>query len=414
MSDNSLGPTKDFHGLVRDALLRLHDPSHLETHPLALGAPRSGAMLRGRWLYQLLLDSISALRPASGTPPTSRSWRTYRILELRYIDGREVGDVVDRLAISKIQYYRDYHRAMDALVSVCWDRWQQEARSRSLTAGEDSVEPSALDLTRREAESLLAQDGAEDRAGIDPREVLSGVGVLLQPLCEGRGVDLAIFAPERLPPVRGDRVALRQALLIALTSMIHAVERGVVRVAAEHSTGHVEFRVAGSPLVAAHDPVAASRLEVEPCRLFVSAVGGTVECAVDAAAAEPYRIILRFPVDNHPILLVVDNNADFQRLVGYYLSPLGWRVVGASNILDAHTLVHESPPRAILLDVVIPGRDGWELLTDLRRDPTTRDIPVIICSVLNEPDVAASLGATAYVRKPIDQHMLVDALSPFR
>ena len=59
-------------------------------------------------------------------------------------------------------------------------------------------------------------------------------------------------------------------------------------------------------------------------------------------------------------------------------------------------------PVAIPLDVVIPGREGWELL-ELKQVPSTNEIPVIVCSVLDEPAVAIALSATAYLQKTIDQ-----------
>jgi Amt family ammonium transporter len=79
---------------------------------------------------------------------------------------------------------------------------------------------------------------------------------------------------------------------------------------------------------------------------------------------------------------------------------------------EAYALACHQHPGAILLDVVIPGRDGWELLLELKQLPSTRDIPVIICSVLDEPAVAIALGAAAYLQKPIDQDRLLAALNP--
>ena len=99
-SETPAGAEKTFQHLVRDALMNLNDPSRLETHPLAARAPRSVGVSRGKWLCRLLLDSIGTLRPTSGTATTSRPWRTYRILELRFVDGLEVAEIVDELAVT--------------------------------------------------------------------------------------------------------------------------------------------------------------------------------------------------------------------------------------------------------------------------------------------------------------------------
>jgi CheY-like chemotaxis protein len=90
----------------------------------------------------------------------------------------------------------------------------------------------------------------------------------------------------------------------------------------------------------------------------------------------------------------------------------GWSVVGAASVDEAYSLACRQHPVAILLDVVIPGRDGWELLLELKQLPSTREIPVIICSALDEPAVAIALGAAAYLQKPIDQAGLLAALTP--
>lgn len=82
-------------------------------------------------------------------------------------------------------------------------------------------------------------------------------------------------------------------------------------------------------------------------------------------------------------------------------------MIGAADVAQAFTLAAQRQPRAILLDVVIPGRDGWELLQDLKMASGTRNIPVGVCSVLHEPDIAISLGATSYLSKPISQNQLL-------
>ena len=61
----------------------------------------------------------------------------------------------------------------------------------------------------------------------------------------------------------------------------------------------------------------------------------------------------------------------------------------------------------IILDVMMPGQDGWELLQILRREPATATIPIMVCSVLNEPQIALALGASDYLTKPVTQDALL-------
>ena len=413
VSQHSTAVPKEFRDLVRDALLHLHDPPYLQTHPLAQARPAdSDALARGKWLYNLLLDGIAALRPPAGTPISSRPWRTYRLLELRYLDGRDVADVVDRLAISRIQYYRDHQRALDAVTSILWDRWRSVGEWRTDVAAALSGSLDASELIRREARALAPREGSSRLGTIDPTEVLRSVGRLLEPLCAQREVTFTLLLPDDLPSIRGDRVALRQALLVLITGLINAIRGGAVAVVAEQQSDHVEIRVVvESPSIPSAVPYERAFDESRP---FVEALRGEVEWYSEHDDTGRWEVRIRFPVSQRTTLLVVDNNADFVRLVEQYLARHGWQVAGATSVEDAIAQVQRECPRAILLDIVIPGHDGWELLAELKQDVTTRHLPVIVCSVLSEPEIALSLGAAAYLQKPIDELTLVAALSPFR
>jgi Amt family ammonium transporter len=61
----------------------------------------------------------------------------------------------------------------------------------------------------------------------------------------------------------------------------------------------------------------------------------------------------------------------------------------------------------------MPDEDGWEILMRLKSDPKSEDIPVIICSVLNEPQLGRALGAVDYLTKPVSQQALLQALAPW-
>ena len=115
-----------------------------------------------------------------------------------------------------------------------------------------------------------------------------------------------------------------------------------------------------------------------------------------------------------PPILVVDDNEDNAEIIRQYLEIRGYPVTVAHNGDEALERFETVRPAVVLLDVMMPGRDGWELLLELKRDRGTREIPVVLCSVLDEPRLALSLGAAGYLHKPIDQGQLVGALSRFR
>jgi len=92
---------------VHGALSRLYDSAYLDKHPLTklLMADQPAMAQPGQTLRRKLLDAIRDLRPGPGVPAQSPDWRAYRILELRYIEGREAAEVMRQLALGRSQYY---------------------------------------------------------------------------------------------------------------------------------------------------------------------------------------------------------------------------------------------------------------------------------------------------------------------
>jgi Amt family ammonium transporter len=112
--------------------------------------------------------------------------------------------------------------------------------------------------------------------------------------------------------------------------------------------------------------------------------------------------------------LVIDDNEQFLDLFRRYLAGHPWQVVGAVDGDSARRLAQECRPTVSLLDVMLPKEDGWEILRRWKAEPSTQNLPVIICSVLNEPQVATTLGAAGYLLKPVTQRSLLHALAPWR
>lgn len=126
----------------------------------------------------------------------------------------------------------------------------------------------------------------------------------------------------------------------------------------------------------------------------------------------PYRY--RFdPVaaDEPPRILVVEDDPQPRQILTNYLTSLGYQVeqtgLGQEAIEKAKTL----KPFAITLDIMLPDQDGWEVLSTLKAMPETREIPVIIVSILENREMGLSLGAIDYLTKPINREQLAECLS---
>jgi CheY-like chemotaxis protein len=102
-------------------------------------------------------------------------------------------------------------------------------------------------------------------------------------------------------------------------------------------------------------------------------------------------------------ILVVDDEDDIRRFLELVLGEKGYEVLTASSGEEALTRVQGVRPDLVLLDIMMPGLDGWEVLELLKRDPATADIPVAILSARTEtsaPSFWRDKGAVEYITKP--------------
>ncbi|HEX8220086.1 MAG TPA: ATP-binding protein [Chloroflexia bacterium] len=109
-------------------------------------------------------------------------------------------------------------------------------------------------------------------------------------------------------------------------------------------------------------------------------------------------------------VLVAEDDADQREIICDMLELEGFDVVLAETGDEALDLAGQIMPSAIALDVILPRRDGWEVLAALRQDPRTKDIPVLIISVVDQTDFGKKLGADEYLLKPLDPRSLRTAI----
>ncbi|OQA39922.1 MAG: Stage 0 sporulation protein A [Chloroflexi bacterium ADurb.Bin325] len=115
------------------------------------------------------------------------------------------------------------------------------------------------------------------------------------------------------------------------------------------------------------------------------------------------------PAEQTPVL-AVDDNADTLKLYERYLSGSQYHLIGTPDPRQALPLARQFDPAAILIDVMLPDMDGWELLGRLRENPLTADVPLIVCTILPQEQLALALGAAAFIRKPVTRETLLAAL----
>jgi signal transduction histidine kinase/DNA-binding response OmpR family regulator len=115
-------------------------------------------------------------------------------------------------------------------------------------------------------------------------------------------------------------------------------------------------------------------------------------------------------VNPGPLVLVVEDDAGARELLHSYLTQAGYRVATLAQGTRVVEQARALRPAAITLDVLLPGCDGWEVLQALKADPATREIPVVMISIVDNEHLGYALGAADYLVKPVTQSTLLRAI----
>ncbi len=387
-------PPESFIRQVRDLLKHLYDFSYLQRHPLAQGdGPGGSAEPAGQRLRRDVIAAIESLSPGPGVPFHMPQARLYNVLHLHYIEGLTVREVAHELGISMRQLYRDLRRGEESVAGVLWTRYaeragryQQEAQPSSIQAEIARLEPRPRPT---DVNALLRR----------AREAISRMAAQ-------RSVTLALDVQPEKVIVSTDPVMAQQVLVSLISHAIQQTRPGEVYLKLERVGELVSLSLRYRPESGADVPV----LHLVAAQL-VEKLGWRVE---QKELPDGERIINLHIAAHGSTLLVIDDNEGLIELVERYLTDRPCRVVAALSGREGLRLAQELQPDAIILDVMMPEMDGWELLQRLRTSPRTSNIPIIICSVFNDPELAYSLGASLFLPKPVSRDDVLGALSQLK
>lgn len=118
--------------------------------------------------------------------------------------------------------------------------------------------------------------------------------------------------------------------------------------------------------------------------------------------------------DKAPLVLVVEDDLPTSELITIYLVKAGYAVAHAFDGREAITKAKELKPFAITLDIMLPNKDGWEVLQTLKKEKETQDIPVIINTIIDNKELGFVLGAADYFIKPINGAILIERLNELK
>jgi CheY-like chemotaxis protein len=387
-----------FNEMIKDVLGNLYDTAAIEAHPTLFSVikmPQTYSGNKGEYIRQLILDAIEQLKPLRKEESiSSPEWRPYHILYKRYVDGIGLQELSDLLAVSPRQLRRDHHRGLEALTEVLW----------SMCFPTHQKEPGSAEET--------APNFEVHNEIIDVLETTRGVYSMLKHRFDEKGISVTIEPIESAPLVVTDRVILRQALIGIFNEGLLMQKGHEIKINFSNTGEMVEItlsvQINANWEAAAEDEEDDDLTAVRYWCKFINAI--LEEKVLHNHSEHILQWTIQLPHSSQKILLVIDDQATVLALFKRYLSQTDILPIGVERPREALSLARQLHPAMITLDVMMPQIDGWEMLQMLKLDPELRDIPVIVCSAWDDPDLSRNLGAAAFLKKPITQKMLLESI----
>jgi len=305
------------------------------------------------------------------------------------------------------------------------------------------------------SKAMSGKDVALDLEEFDVARVIKARMEGIELIAQKNGNTVAFHADDDLGMMAADLVKVSRILMNLLTNACKFTQNGQVTltVTRQHSESGdwFLFQIADTGIGMAPDQVAKlfdrfSQVHAHTGRqtmgfglglanslLYCEAMGGTI--TVDSEVGRGSTFTVRLPavvrVDDRPpaaaaaaphagdsaaaggsanLILIIDDDASISELLRRNLGDEGFQTLAAYNGEEGLRLAKQAVPSAIILDVVMPGIDGWAVLAALKTDPNTSRIPVIIASILDERERGMEMGALAYVTKPFPRERLAGIL----
>ncbi|HIE01048.1 MAG TPA: response regulator [Thiotrichaceae bacterium] len=271
----------------------------------------------------------------------------------------------------------------------------------------------------------------------------------IQPLLEQKNNTFTVQCEEEVGDMYADQTKLRQILLNLLSNAAKFTEQGLISIEAslqvEEDEKWIRLCVTDDgigmtaeqqdklfqPFTQADSSTTrkygGTGLGLAITKEFTEMMGGNINLVSEFGHGSMFTVILPMIVSKpitqstkelllkgEGIILVIDDDSTVRELFKGYLSKLGYAVAVAASGTEGFRLVKKLRPDAIILDVKMPGIDGWDVLSKLKSNPLLSDIPVIMTSIEDHQNEGYALGATDYLLKPVRHEQLAFILDKYR
>jgi CheY-like chemotaxis protein len=392
---------------LRDALNHLYDPDRLRRSVLAARFGVANRFDTTAALQRILTDAIATLKPPPGEPPQSPAWQIYEPLFYRYVEQLSTEEVADQLGIGTRHLRRWQTIALEALADLLWKQfgltdWQ---------ADEPGGAPAATDMAAGQAGLRQELAWLKEASGTDTTDLADSLPAILNlasKLAARHDVALGVTQAETLPRVSLPPVALRQALIHLFSVVIPRAAGGGVQVSVKQVAWDVLIGIRCSQYPSGPRPPLEDEADnLNMARQLAEICGCRLNLTADARG---FDASLALPALEQIPVLVIDDKADTLQLLQRYTSGSRYRLITVSDPEQAMDVALRVAPQVIVLDVMMPRVDGWELIGRLHENPKMQDVPIIVHTILAQRDLALLLGANDYMRKPVSRPDFLAAL----
>jgi len=299
-----------------------------------------------------------------------------------------------------------------------------------------------LDLAKIESGRMDVSPGI-----FSPKATIETIVESLEPLAENKGIDINQNIPDDLIKIESDEFRVHQILQNIMGNAVKFTNQGSVTVSASSDAEKITIRIKDTGIGISEkdrrhifdefrqvDGSSARRFEGTGLGLTIAhkaarMLGGniSVESALGRGSTFTVTLPIKWegeaqvyesgvvtpPVQIKPerkTILIVDDEPAVVTMISGYLAAEGYNTLTATSGKQALKLAKIHHPFAITLDVIMPETDGWEVLQELKLNPGTADIPVIIISISDDRETGLALGAVGYITKPVDKDMLISEI----
>lgn len=271
-------------------------------------------------------------------------------------------------------------------------------------------------------------------------------GMLRPLMVQGSSVSLVFVEPEDLPPLYSDEGKIAQILRNFISNALKFTEQGEVRIAAVQTGSAIRFSVSDTGIGIAPDDqerifedfvqieshlqrqVKGTGLGLPLSRKLAEVMGGSVmlestvgqgsifslsipivspQAAGDADSMQP--LIALKPT--HRPILAIEDHTETLFIYEKHLQESRYQMIAVRTLAQARQSLQRIRPAAIVLDILLEGQNGWTFLRELKGDEATRNIPVVVITVVNNEKQALALGADGFLIKPVDRLPLLNKLN---